>query len=957
MSGEFTLIDSILEKPLEEQIEKLQELSNDFFQNGQYFPALYFLYFLYLRAIQKNLPEIQLDCVKIIIGITLKLNYFSECQKFLDRGKKLAATDKNLDHTIYLLNRRAELKILTNFPDQAESILGKTDQLLSSWYNNNLKIDNLILKSNLNSIYGYGEKAVNFARHALEEINEKSHSSLTYKAYRALAFSYKINSDTKKALKYFNVAISNCDIAGNSYDLAQLYFETAVFKGNESLKSTSQLAVDTSRSPAFYLAKAQTLFLNYGSIKDLEKVSRNFKKFGRRDSDKYKNQEIEQYSNQISYLQSKIEKIIRNLLETAIADTQLFFPGKDKQKEGISLQQLKNLLDALADIHRKIIQTKWNSVKLVEKAKKLGVQKNRLTSMLEVNRQLTSINDPKKLLTVLNKQIIKVVKADGCGFYPLAEHLNISAKSKGTVNTNWKNLIESKWQNNFASTISGKHLSYLIVPVKSPHHLYGYVFVDKSFSHLVFSSTDIEIVKGICSQTATLLDNKLANDILYQESLKNKVIVESISDGIILIDKNHKISSINKNATEFLQSKADYLLGKNLLQLKQKWAAKLITGLNEKTPFLMKINNMEMMVSAKPVINREKQVINYLFSLSSLQNIKKTATSISTTEPKYTFASLRGKSPNSLQKIKLARNAATSSSDILITGESGTGKEVFAQAIHNASPNSKGPFVAINCAAIPGELLESELFGYEEGSFTGASKGGKPGKIELAEGGTLLLDEIGDMPLDMQAKILRVIQERQFRRIGGTLEYIFDARIIYTTNRNLDELVKINQFRKDLLYRLRVIQINLPPLRERREDIPILTNHFLRVFSDKTAKKNLKISKKVMQALKNYDWEGNVRELEHIVESLVNLLPPGNNLIERIPEPVKAGTKPAINNNIKAKPDTNNLTRQQLEKQLIIDVLKKTSGCITESAKILELSRGTVYNKIKKFNINHHEFK
>lgn len=233
---------------------------------------------------------------------------------------------------------------------------------------------------------------------------------------------------------------------------------------------------------------------------------------------------------------------------------------------------------------------------------------------------------------------------------------------------------------------------------------------------------------------------------------------------------------------------------------------------------------------------------------------------------KYTFEDILGKSEIIKKYKKIAKRMAASNSSILITGESGTGKELFAQAIHNSSKRKNYPFVAVNCAAITESLLESELFGYEEGAFTGARKGGKPGLFELAHRGTLFLDEIGEMPLNLQAKLLRVLQEREVMRIGGSNLIKVDVRIISVTNRNLKDMLRKGKFRKDLYYRLSVLPLNLPPLRDRRDDIiPLLNGIKNQLNVDFTLTGSAK------NALINYNWNGNVRELKNYIEYFASL--------------------------------------------------------------------------------------
>lgn len=309
----------------------------------------------------------------------------------------------------------------------------------------------------------------------------------------------------------------------------------------------------------------------------------------------------------------------------------------------------------------------------------------------------------------------------------------------------------------------------------------------------------------------------------------------------------------------------------------------------------------------------------------------------------YTFDKIIGKTDRIEKLIAYSKKIADSRSTILITGESGTGKEVFAQAIHNYSIRKEKPFIAVNCGAIPITLIESELFGYVEGAFTGAKKGGNPGKFEIAEGGTIFLDEIGEMPQDMQIRLLRVIEEGVLSRIGSGKQIPIDVRIIAATNKELKLEVEKGNFRKDLYYRLNVLPIHLPPLRERREDIPELVNYYIKKTSRKLNKSSIEIPEAYMNYLKNYDWPGNIRELENIIELIVNSEELQMNLNNEIKEDQE---QEEVQKDLSI-----NLTLEQVEKQHIIKVIKAVNGNITLAAKILDIGRNTLYRKIEKYKV------
>jgi sigma-54 dependent transcriptional regulator, acetoin dehydrogenase operon transcriptional activator AcoR len=302
-----------------------------------------------------------------------------------------------------------------------------------------------------------------------------------------------------------------------------------------------------------------------------------------------------------------------------------------------------------------------------------------------------------------------------------------------------------------------------------------------------------------------------------------------------------------------------------------------------------------------------------------------------------------------------ARKIAKSESTVLIRGESGTGKEVLAQSIHRLSHRSNGPFVAINCAAIPESLLESELFGYEEGAFTGAKKGGKPGRFELAKGGTLFLDEIGDMPLYLQAKLLRVLQERRIERVGGTKSIEVDVRIIAATHKDLESMIANNQFREDLYFRLNVIPLYVPPLRERKEDLYELIQYYMNKFCKRFGKEPKRFSSQALKKIFDYHWPGNVRELENMVEYIVNLEIGDLVTVSSLPASIR-GMSEDKNIDIQEEKQELHLSKSlynvnEIEEQLIIKALQRF-GTSTEgkrkAAEALGISLATLYRRLEK---------
>ncbi|MGE5391144.1 MAG: sigma 54-interacting transcriptional regulator [Deltaproteobacteria bacterium] len=315
----------------------------------------------------------------------------------------------------------------------------------------------------------------------------------------------------------------------------------------------------------------------------------------------------------------------------------------------------------------------------------------------------------------------------------------------------------------------------------------------------------------------------------------------------------------------------------------------------------------------------------------------------------YSFDHIVGSHPTILELKELSSKAARTISTVLIKGESGTGKEIFAHAIHNVSPRRRGPFVKVNCAAVPETLLESELFGYAEGAFTGARKDGKPGKFELANHGTIFLDEIGDMSLSMQAKLLRVLQEKEVERVGGVSTTKVDVRVIAATNQDLFKLAQENRFREDLYYRLNVIILEIPTLRERREDIPLISKALLQRLNSQLGTRVNNISSEVMEHFCNYSWPGNIRELENTIERAINFCDGNTITLADIPEHIiTLASAPA--------PHSTGGTLEYLleahEKEVIQKALEKCGGNRTKTAETLNIHRSVLYRKMNKYKIS-----
>ncbi|WP_434303989.1 sigma-54 interaction domain-containing protein [Clostridium botulinum] len=457
----------------------------------------------------------------------------------------------------------------------------------------------------------------------------------------------------------------------------------------------------------------------------------------------------------------------------------------------------------------------------------------------------------------------------------------------------------------------------------------------------------VAAVKSIGNQ---LEAEKSQNELFKTYQYLNKVI-DSINSGIFAVDTNGLIKAINNSACVMLNIKKENIINESVQNILCNWEYILDTlnsgkKYENKEIIYSNINKKKRFnLTAYSIRNKNGIITGVVVMFKDMVNVYNLVNKYTGMIATYTFDDIVGKSEKFIKVMRQAKKISNSPSTVLIQGESGTGKELIAHSIHNNSNRKNNSFVAINCGAIPKSLIESELFGYEEGAFTGAKRGGYAGKFELASGGTLFLDEIGEMPLDMQVNLLRVLQEGFFTRIGGNRYINIDVRIIAATNKDLKVEVKKGTFREDLYYRLSVIPICVPPLRERPEDIEILIEHFLNTKSIKLNKPIPSIESDLYEELINYSWPGNVREIENCIENIVNM--DGN---------VSLNFETKFFDKQQQNLNRNNLELElcslaQLEKKAIINCIQKCNGNITRVSKILGINRSTLYSKIKKYNI------
>ncbi|KQL46386.1 Fis family transcriptional regulator [Brevibacillus choshinensis] len=456
---------------------------------------------------------------------------------------------------------------------------------------------------------------------------------------------------------------------------------------------------------------------------------------------------------------------------------------------------------------------------------------------------------------------------------------------------------------------------------------------------------------------------------LNQELEWFQAIIHSIHDGVLVIDREEIVRLINPEYTRITGVRPEVILGQPLRSVRP--GAQLADTLRDgktRAGIYRKEGTTEYVVDMAPIL-LQGEIVGAVSICKGLTEVHKLSLELeknkekllqlekamgSLYQTKYTFDHIVGAQRGLKDIVHIAKKAADSKLPVLITGESGTGKELFAQSIHNESKRAHRPFIPVNCAAIPAALLESELFGYEEGSFTNAKKGGKTGLFEIANGGTIFLDEIGELPYDLQAKLLRVLQERSIRKVGEVREREIDVRVIAATNRDLKQLVEKKLFREDLYYRLHVLSIHIPALRERRGDIPELVASFLGASSDH-GQPRFVVQEEALQLLQQYDWPGNIRELKNTVDYSIcmaegtqiqlNHFPAYLQQVKRsFPDFSQAAPNPTLRDVV-----------DDAESNWIRETLKQFGEDVEDrknAANVLGISLATLYNKMRRYNLS-----
>jgi two-component system response regulator HydG len=493
--------------------------------------------------------------------------------------------------------------------------------------------------------------------------------------------------------------------------------------------------------------------------------------------------------------------------------------------------------------------------------------------------------------------------------------------------------------------------STLNVPLFIRGDLYGFMGFDECRYHRKWIDEDVYILTTAAQIITRAIENKRFEEELERHRSRLESIFSSVQDAIITVDTEMNVIEANKAAEKICGFKMDTgqpftdcttdcdqscleVLQKTLKTRSTVQDYQIECGHRDRSKLIATVNTSPLLDSGE----------NFMGAVLVIRDITRLTHLEEELKERHHFQNIIGKSEKMQKVYNLLKILANQITTVLITGGSGTGKEVAAKALHYGGARANGPFVTVNCSALAESLLESELFGHVKGAFTGADRD-KIGRFEAADGGTILLDEIGDISPLIQLKLLRVLQEKEFDRVGESNPRKVDVRVLASTNRNLKEAIRTGEFREDLYYRLNVIEINLPPLRERYEDIPLLINHFCEVFQ-KSYEKNISgVSDEVMQAFMNHAWPGNVRELEHAIERAFVLCRDQTIQLEHIPSDIRDYTPAHINKRLPE--DSNND-----DPEAIRQALEKTDWNISKAARLLGISRWTLYRRFQKYNIS-----
>jgi sigma-54 dependent transcriptional regulator, acetoin dehydrogenase operon transcriptional activator AcoR len=723
--------------------------------------------------------------------------------------------------------------------------------------------------------------------------------------------------------------------------------------GLASMEMAQVAALDGVDPPVTWLARAQPLLSSAGTHRDLHQLREGFRRFGRRNVDKLVEARLTQAMEILRERRARLRDLLgaqRDALDSSTVDPRL---ARDRA-EALDAR-VDSALEAVGGTEEELIGALERTV----------LERERMGQLVALSQQLAGMEQREELVQAIPQLALTLVQADSAELLraepqgPLQPLARAGAPLK----------VSSDWLAQEAATALAEgtprvlstrgHAYRAASGAEPPSGSIAVVPLQREGAPLVLtverrglSKSDAEQLAVYGSLAAASLARARSTEALREAAARDAATLAAIRDGVLTLDPQGLVRTLNEAALRLLGKHRDELVGRRLAQLPGLSAlAEVLAAGRPLGGDIIPLPRGEVLVRTQPYPG------GTVITLQELATVERLAQRLVGATARFTFEDLVGEDPGFRTCLEQARRVASLDVPILITGESGTGKELFAQALHNASARVSAPFVAINVAAIPRELLESELFGYERGAFTGARAGGKPGKFELADRGTLLLDEMGELPQELQAKLLRVLQERVVQRLGGTRDIPIRARIVATTHRDLEQAVREGAFRLDLFHRLRVVHLRLPSLAERRGDVPLLVRHYLSRYAERTGRPLLEVAPEVIADLEAYDWPGNVRELANLVEGEAIMLPPDHSRLERTPAVVARALlarrheaalmppSPAL------LPSTSVLPFEEVERRVFQHALLQYQGNVTRASQALGVAKGTLYNKMKRYGL------
>ena len=705
------------------------------------------------------------------------------------------------------------------------------------------------------------------------------------------------------------------------------------------------VAPDSAGVPSSWLARAQPLLMKVGTAGDLRQLRQAFRTLGRRAID--------------PLIQADIASVMEALRERHARLRDILSAQRDAQgPEPLASTPGPSPLS-------RVVDESLESVHLAEEAlihtlEGLVLDRERISRLVSVGQKLSALERPEELLQELPRLAMTLVRAAAVAL------LEVDGAGRPTPVAR-EGLPPASCSPRFREVLRGEGLSPLmdsgvpcvlegsatrrcaLVPLKDAERRLVLV-LELAHGEAALRERDEEQLAVFSSLVVAALARASASAALRQAAARDAATLAAIRDGILNLAHDGSVRALNEAAARMLRVTPAQLVGRRLQDVAA--LAPLAEVLGAGRPLS---DEIVVLAHGEYLVRSQRYEGGVVATLQELAAAQRLAHKLVGSQARCGFEDLIGEDPAFRACLEDARRAARSDVPILITGESGTGKELLAQAIHRASAQAAAPFVGINVAAFPRELLESELFGYERGAFTGARSGGNPGKFEQADGGTLLMDEIGDMPLEMQAKLLRVLQERMLQRLGGTRTLPITARVMATTHRDLERAVGEGGFRLDLFHRLRVVHLRLPPLRERRSDIPLLVEHHLRRQASRLRRRSLSVAPHVMEALMRHDWPGNVRELANLLEGAACLLEEGEDVITRVPLSVARALTPA-GACVSSAPrglsvEDPVLPLEEVERRAFEHALRHCAGNVAQAAKALGVAKGTFYSKMRRYGL------